>query len=321
MNVIKEIDKSKLAITTYPDFTPVVKDVFNEYLEFIKEFPQHCDFTLNNMLIWLENESSLEMSWLNECIVLKVSDSIYKNNLGDGRWMSVLGSNDTDAPLDTLFTTGVNELKMVPDYFVEKIEDQSKYKITEDLDNKDYILNIDDLVHSSGKVYQNFRHQISYFLKNYSELALLKVLDLSSTTDINEIINALHTWPISSFSSDGNDPARVDARAIDRLFKLQNILPVKHQCLGLYIDGQLQGFSIFHVPISNSNIAMGNHIKFNSEYKRLFDFLVFATANRLREQGVIFLNAEQDMGIEGIRYHKSDLNPELYYRKYIIQPR
>lgn len=308
---------SKINTPAYPDFQYFTVDDFSWYQDFISQFPQHCDFTLNNLLVWIGGKDQIfKYSWLNGNMIIHAEESLYNG----GDWFTILGNKMADDTLETLSRAkNIKGLEMVPDYFVEGIADKDRYATSDDSDNYDYILNIEKLLEKNGKLYANFRYQISYFLKNYSEEAHLKELDLSNIECTKEITSALQTWPkINSFIPGGNDPKKLDEKAILRLLSIQEIIPNKHRCLGLYINRTLQGFSIYHIPEASEKIAIGNHIKFNGEYRRLFDFLVYATASRLHSEGITILNAEQDMGIEGIRNHKKDLNPMTYYKKYSI---
>lgn len=304
---------------TFPLFKVFSEDDFLSYQKFISPFPQHCDFTLNNLLVWVSGGNTLEYSKLNGNFVFKINDSLYLGPSATPTY-TVIGVNKADKTLATIFKVlGIDKLDLVPDYFVGKLKNPDLYSIKEDSDNRDYIIDVNKLLLKQGKEYEGFRYQIKFFLKNYSEEAIVRPLDLSSNSTILDIVNAMHTWPeITSFTPNGNDPHRRDAKAIDKLLNLQTILTVKHQALGVYIDGKLQGFSFYHIPPSKDSIAIGNHIKFNSKYQRLFDFLVYATASNLKSQGVKLLNAEQDMGIEGIRHHKMALNPVTFYEKYTI---
>jgi hypothetical protein len=312
----------------FPVFKPFTEKNYKAYQEFVFPYRQHCDFTLNNLLVWLGGDTNLSYSWLNGNCVIQAKESLYQStNAGPQAaslaWYTIVGDTWPDKSLASIFATGqIKQLLMVPDYFVEKIKRPEKYVITEDTHNRDYIIDVDKLLQSKGQDYGDFRYQINYFLRKYSEHAVLRELDLSNSADADKIRNCLNGWPrINSFESTGNDPDRLDAQAIEMLLKLQPKLPIKHQCLGLFIEDTLQGFSIFHIPYAKDRIAMGNHIKFNGTLPRLFDFLVYATASKLRSQGVHILNAEQDMGIEGIRHHKTILNPFTFYKKYSITPR
>lgn len=324
MTVTTVSSKPKFHSVLFPDFSRLSEADYPEYESFISQFPQHCDYTLNNLLVWLAGDKIVEYSWLNGNLVLRFHTSFLFgpsiNTDHDRVWHTVLGVNEPDATVDELLRSPeISELMAVPDYFVDKLTNAKNYLVTEDLGNRDYILDIENLVRKSGKVYENFRYQVSYSLKHHSEEAVVKELDLSDLQSIRLIINALHMWPkVNSFEKDANDEHRADADALQRLFLLQPKLPTKHKCIGLFIHGQLQGFSIYHIPTSNNHIAMGNHIKCNGEYKRLFDFIVYITATRLRTHGVTLINAEQDMNIEGIRHHKMYYNPVTFYRRYTL---
>jgi len=309
---------SKPSVSVFPKFEALKPNLFNYYQDFIYEFPPHCDFSLNNLLIWFGDKST-RISQLNENLVLEINETTYSNQLG-GSWFTILGNNKADESLETFWNSGLaNELVMVPDYFIDSLNNPDGWVIKEDEDNRDYILSISSLLSKKGKLYENFRYQISYFLRHYSGDSRLQDLDLLNPNASSVITECLKSWHVNSFVDGANDSQRVDELAIHRLLELQNVLPIKHRCIGVYIDDKLAGFSIFHVPNSKYSIGLGNHIKFNGQYKRMFDFLIFATASRLNTEGIKYLNAEQDMGLPGIRHHKKYLNPETFYKKYTIE--
>jgi hypothetical protein len=309
---------SKPRISLFPEFDHLTPDLFELYEGQLFDFPPHCDFALNNLLVWFGADKT-RISSLKGNIVLEVNDTVYSNQLG-GSWYTILGDKMMDETFESFFKEELSEeLIMVPDFTIAGLRDARAWTIKEDPDNRDYILSIPSLLNKTGKVYENFRYQISYFLKNHSEDAKLQDMDLMQPSVQEEIINGLQAWKVNSFTKGGNDYKRVDEQAIRKLLELQPILQTKHRCIGLYIDDTLSGFTIFHVPINSHRIGLGNHIKFDGKYKRMFDFLVFVTASRLRTEGLEFLNAEQDMGLPGIRHHKKYLNPVSYYRKYTVR--
>ena len=224
MAFLTKLSKTKKQIDDHLVFEKFGPEHFTEYQDFISRFPQHCDFALNNLMVWMAGNTGLAFCWLNGNIVLRISGSIYENQL-DGTWYTVLGDSDADNTLEQLFTwLNTGTLLMVPDYFVSALEHPERYSIVEDADNRDYILDIDTLIQRSGKKYENFRYQISYVIKNYSHESVIKELDLSKEQDVLLIINSMHTWShITSFADGANDEYKVDAIAIDRLFQLQHI--------------------------------------------------------------------------------------------------
>ncbi len=294
--------------------------MYGDYQGFVYAYPQHCDFALNNLLVWLaDGDSSVEYSQLRGNLVLRGNGSLC-GSMPDERWVTVLGDHNADETLaDILSDPSIDRLEMVPDYFVDALHDPQQYKVTSDDANSDYVLEIDPLARMEGKKYEHFRYEVNHFRRNYGEATETREIDLQSSVGADAVLGAMRTWSrVNSFSPDGNDPERVDERAIKRLIGLQPTLPVKHHCIGVYVDGELEGFSIFHKPHAKDSIALGNHIKYNAEYRRMFAFLVSVTAQHLVSEGTQLLNAEQDMGIEGLRKRKMALRPAMYYRKYAI---
>lgn len=306
-------------INTFPNFVTLDENHYSFYEKFVKNFPQHCDFTLNNLLIWLGSNKHVEYSLLYNNIVLKIDESLYDIH-NEHLWYTILGNNDADNTLRTVFSSGItNKLSMVPDYFINAIT-TIDYEIIEDRANHDYILRVDDIYAKKGRQYENYRHQINYVIKQYGNNLNTQKIDLSTEQGKIAISDSFKRWQhINSFSPDGNDSSRLDKAAIKHLLAIQDKLPVKHQCIGVYINNILEGFSIFHIANSKDNIAMGNHIKYNAAYNRMFDYLVFETVNELKRQNVTLLNAEQDMGLLGLRTHKKSLAPFTYYKKYTIK--
>lgn len=292
------------------------------YQDFIKNFPVHCDFSPNNLMIWLSAKSDVHGCWLNGNLVLSINGAVFSEKL-NSTWYTVLGNNKADDTLDIIFNTaGFLRLEMVPEYFTDAVRTRNNYIIKEDADNKDYILSVEGLMNKAGKEYVWYRRQINHFENLYGNFTEIKELDPLSQRHSTEIIHVLKFWrSIASFSNKGNDAHGVDEDAINRLLKLQPNLLTKHKIIGLYIDGKLEGFTIYHIPISASSMAVGNHIKHNANIERAFDYLIYQTVKKLHENNIEYLNGEQDMGIEGLRYHKSLLRPVAFHKKYSIEPK
>lgn len=308
---------------TFPIFRSLSKKDFPRFLDISRSLPQHIDFTLNGVYVWLSgrNDYNIDISWLNGNIVLKIMDCALLNNNSPA--YTVIGNTSPDETLLELLqntTVDIKELVMVPDFFVENIKQTNLFHISEEVNHRDYILDVNSLVSKKGSLYEDFRHNINYVLKNYSDGMILKDMDLSNAGHLKEVVNAMHSWTnIRSFSAGGNDPDKLDAWAINRLLNLSSTLPISYKCLGVHIGDTLKGFSIYHIPNPKGEIAMGNHIKCSSAYNRLFDFLVWITAIRLKEMGIKLINVDQDMGNPGVKSYKSKLNPVKFYKKYSIK--
>jgi len=302
---------------TFPDFCSLSPEWYGWYQERLYELPQQSDFTLNNMLVWLGGDCGVECSAVDGSIVLRVSSS--RVEALRGTWLTLLGPAVDRATLDLVLQLAPgHKLRMVPDYVVSTACG-ADHVVAEDRDNFDYILDVEGLAQMTGKKYERFRYQVRRFERLHGSDAAVRELNLRDPSDAAAVLGALVAWPrVNSFGPGGNDPTRTDQRAIEQLIRLQPELSVRHRCLGVFIRGRLRGFSIFHVPHARDPIGMGNHIKYDASFDRMFDYLVHVTACDLREQGIHRVNADVDLGMPGLRRHKMQLRPVEFYKKYTV---
>jgi hypothetical protein len=86
--------------------------------------------------------------------------------------------------------------------------------------------------------------------------------------------------------------------------------------LAVYIDDVMVAYSIYE--ITKGDYAVGHFEKALKVHDGLYDYLKHKTANDLHQQGVKYINYEQDLGIAGLRRTKLLLHPEHFLKKYTI---
>lgn len=310
-------------LPNFPQFSPINSLNLLDYHEYTKQFPLHCDYSPNNLMVWLSGYEAVYGSWLNGNLVLRISGVLYgvRNEWSVSRWMTIIGNREAEQTLRYIYAVYPNiELRMVPDYFAEQISDTQSYEVLVDGANTDYILRVDNLMCKVGKDYTWYRRRLNRFTRDYGKSVRVKELNVQSNVHTREVLNALDRWYSGILSrKKENDEEGADVQAIQRLFNLQRILHVKHSILGLYINGYLEGFTIYHIPYETMSMALGNHTICNKDINGAFDYLLDQTVHRLHAQGIQYLNSEQDMGLEGIRYHKSLLKPVMFHKRYTIR--
>lgn len=289
----------------------------SQYQSFYKHLPPYSDFSFNNLLVWLDFNDDLSYCLLEGNYVFRFSNPFEDNQ----ETYTVIGSNASEDVLDKLFahietTTDSPKLEMVPECFVDSMgtTERDKYTIREEPDNMDYIFDIAQTHRAKGKPYAKIREAINYFVKHYGDNILLQPIDLHDDKGRALIINSLHQWR-SVYSMTENDRMRSEGIAIDRYLRFAPQLDVN--CIGLYVDGQLQAFGIFHLP-PQGDYAIFNHLKCNYDYKNIFDLSFYSAIGMMNDLGATLVNAEQDLGIEGIRKHKQALNPVKFLKRYTI---
>ena len=301
----------------FPDFRikKFTVDLRSEYLNYYKNFEPYSDYSFSNLMVWLDLNNDLEIANDAENIIFKFSNPFQGNSLN----LTLLGRNNPIASINKILEyekkLGIKqEIVMVPESVISgQSIDNNKLKITEDLDNRDYIFSIEETYYSKGEKYDDYRHKINNFLSNHHTDLNYKDLDIRDFSSKKLIINSMHLWG-SPDRITNNDKSNIEGLAIDRYLKISD---KACHCIGIFIGGKLESFSLFQLP-PQKDFAIGNHIKCNYAYKYIFDFTYCCTINKLFSQNIKYINGEQDLGIPGLRIHKREMNPVGYLKRYTI---
>lgn len=293
----------------FPIFKKLTLEDKKHIDSFLKSLPPYSDFLFSSLWCW-NTKLQIEFSILNNNLVLKMPDYI-SNEI----FITFVGSNNIEDTIDTLLKHGKDAglkevLKLLPEHNFQK-EDltklQSKYNITEDRNNFDYILSIDNLVTMAGLY--NKKNKVNQFQKKHQYK--IKIEDLKDAAVQDKIFTFVKNW----FESSKN-PNATNENELAALRKLLDYAHSLHpQVICLYVEDKLIGFSIFE--IFSNNYAIHAFQKGLHEYKGVYEFLYFQMAHYLKKQGCLYLNIEQDLGIEGLRRAKLDYNPS-FLKKYTI---
>src|ERR1035438_5674317 len=91
----------------FPAFKKLDQDFYYDYQLFISKFPQHCDYTLNNLLVWTKDGYDIEYCWLNDNIVFKNLNLTFINLNPDENVLklTIVGVKDADDSLKIIFDT------------------------------------------------------------------------------------------------------------------------------------------------------------------------------------------------------------------------
>ncbi len=301
-------------IEIFPEFTSFSFNIQNEYENFIKDFAPYGDFSFVNLVIWLNLENDLEISKLNKCLVLRFTNIFDK---GRPKVYSIIGQENVDDAIDDLklyFAQHNIDQKALYSVIQETADNLKKYKAVEDRDSFDYIYDIDDQIRLLGTKFGKIRRKVNNFIHTNGDFTIIKEIDLDNETDFNNLINAMHTW-VRMYDLGGNDTEHVEARALSRSLKYHNKLGFR--CIVVCVNGEIEAFTLFFINHSNL-LANISHTKCSYEYKHLFDFTLYATASKLRTEGLKYFNLEQDLGIAGMREHKLSLRPAKMLKKYSV---
>lgn len=230
-------------------------------------------------------------------------------------FLTFLGPNSLEETIHILLKYSRNlnldaKLKLLPEHNfsdAELIKLQSQYHIAEDRDNFDYILSIDKIISMEG-LYRK-KNKVNLFKKSYKYSIAFEDLKLINVQ--KKILKFVNDW----FRNHHNPQAinSSEQTAICKLLKHSQDLNPKVICV--YVKNELVGFSIFE--LFNKEYAVHAFQKARREYKGVYEFLYHNLAIYLKQQECLYLNIEQDLGIEGLRQAKVAYNP-TFLKKYTI---
>jgi len=178
-----------------------------------------------------------------------------------------------------------------------------KYVFVPDRPNYEYVYLADELISLQGKKFHAKRNHINKFLQDHTyEYRAYR------NEDYDNCIALQQRWIKSKEDfSEGYEEMEVIKSA------LLNLDTLGMKCGLLFVDGELQGFSIgekfendmviIHIEKANPDIP-GAFVLINREFVR----------NEWSD--VKYINREEDMGIEGLRKAKLSYNPVFMLEKY-----
>jgi hypothetical protein len=274
----------------------------------------YCDFSLNNVLIWLDQGDDLELSVHGDCAVLRFASPFEKSRRRYALFGTANVGNAVWDVLDFMLAQGEDVgLCMVPGETVWLIDRKHGLHIEEESWNADYVFHIETAYGLKGRRYGNLRQRINAFESCYSNIERAD-LDLRDR-QTNQLVRQLFEDRMSSTFSRQNDPGGVQGLAIAKHLDLAG--SVRVHALGTFVGDRLVSVSIYHHPPQPGWIIL-NHIICDYRYKGAFGYSFHQVIRQAYDAGKTWLNAEQDLGRPGLRQTKSLLRPHHFLRRYSV---
>jgi hypothetical protein len=302
-----------MSFPKFPEFQKLTINDRDMYLYYYAQLDEpYSDFSFDNALVWLDFHNDLEVSDLNNNLVLRFTNILENNTT----CYSIIGVSHLEATIYTLlgFLVRCRErpvLSYVPEQITLAINHPAIH-IQEDIDNKDYIYDVNSLAAIHGKQYRNLRERVIKFENNQN----ISIRPLNSRDQVTKemIFSTIQKWSeTENFLH--NDPNRLELVAIRKHLDLAESLNMHTH--GIYLDDKLVCIIITHSP-PHKGWLIGNHLKYDYDYPGAFGYAVHVLAQLAQSEGIAWLNIEQDLGIEGLRRIKTLLRPEKFLRRYTV---
>ncbi len=298
----------------FPNFSKLTLASKNIIEKLIINYPPFSDFTFTSLWTYNTNES-VEYSILNDNLVIKFQDYITQEF-----FYSFIGSNKIVETTEILLKFSIKKgldpkLKLIPHSVIESEPRLNRYfLITEDPDNHDYIISASNMANLPKKIYENKRYYVNRFGKKYPD-HIVRELDLSDKNHQKQMIGLFERW--INVSKHSAEDSQNELNAFKRL--LNSIKSLKVGGMGIFIDKKLSAFTTFEIVHKGYGMAIFE--KANNNFEDIYTKIAHLGAVNLHKKGVIHINFEQDLGIEGLRKAKTLWKPTHFLKKYIISPK
>jgi len=292
------------------------KKLFDEYFQ--KYPPENSEFTFTNLFMWRKYYNFLFLEYKGHIILF--SHDYLKNHRKpintDSEdyiyFFSPIGPNPDEIIIELFENISNIEIHRVPEKICKKLTQNEKFNQLnmdhlEDRNNWDYVYNKEEILNLAGNKYRQNRRWLQKFLNNYDYD--FKVI----TGDLVEKCKELQLeWCIiRACTEDESLEAEQEAiyEALDNFEALGfsgGLLCVEDKCAA-YSFGEMlnDGTLVIHIEKA--------HTEYEGAYQAINNFFLKSCY-----EDAIYVNREQDLGIEGLRRAKESYKPINMIKKSII---
>lgn len=198
---------------------------------------------------------------------------------------------------------------LVPGHMVQYLEEAFPGQMTfvHDRDNDEYVYLKDKLITLSGRALHKKKNHMNYFLKNYGYTAEPITRDMEE--EIMEF--TARSRENKGYDADEMESLYMEEEAIREI--LQLIDRPKIYSVAVRVNGVLQGFAIGE--LINGDTAAEHFEKANEDYRGLYQ-VVCSEFCKMLPENIVYVNREEDMGLENLRQAKEALKPNHMEEKY-----
>ncbi len=297
------------------------------------EYPPYSDFNFVSMWSW-DIRGEMRLSVLYGNLVVRFTDY-----LTGQPFYSFIGENKVNETAKALLQLSKKEklkpmLKLVPEFTVKLLD--SKFNVAEDRDNFDYLYTVANLATLKGNSFQTQRNLINQFLKTHEGWSI-KVVNFNEISQKNSILTLFSRWIINRknvTAHRGNVVSfftkwiKVKPNALmqqeyeneflslNKLLTISNSSKFNLMCFEIYVKNALIGFVI------NESVGEYNIIHFekaDTSFKGSYQLLMQENSKMLHDNNIRYLNFEQDLGVESLRFAKTKFKPSSFLKKYTVK--
>ena len=301
----KELNAKSNFMIPFKDITLADKDTITSFT--MKSDRRNCDLSFSNLCSWRFLYDT-QFAVVDNFLVFKFwagEQLAYMMPVGTGDLKAVLWELIEDARKENQHFCMLGVCSNMRADLEAILPEQ--FTFTEDRDYADYIYLRSDLSTLKGKKFQAKRNHINRFRNTYPDYEYTPI-----TPDrIQECLDLEAEW-CKVNNCDQQEGTGNERRAL--IYALHNF-----EALGLtggilHVNGKIVAFT-FGMPINHE--TFGVHVeKADTSIEGAYAMINYEFANRIPEQ-YIYINREEDLGIEGLRKAKLSYQPATILEKYM----
>lgn len=268
---------------------------------------RNCDLSFSNLCSWR--------------FLYKTQFAVVDNYLafkfyvaGELAYMMPVGQGNSCGVLTALMEDAAKEnqpfrMLGVCNCMKDKIESAmpGRFEFTSDRNSADYIYLRTDLAELKGKKFQSKRNHVNRFYKTYENYEYLPI----TPEHIDECLKLEEEWCRANNCEEENGLGN-ERKSLT--FALNNFEKIGLTGGILRVDGKIAAFT-FGMPINKT--TFGVHVeKADTQFEGAYTVINQEFARHIPEQ-YIYLNREEDLGIEGLRKAKLSYQPTIILEKFV----
>jgi hypothetical protein len=276
----------------------------------------YADLEPSNLLVWMDLMDDLAVSAIDDAIVFRYTDVL---GLGGTNLLPVAGAL-TDHVIAKVVEYGESVegrslVSEVPAHICRELN-QTRWSIQPDRDSFEYILDVEEHAKHEGSAMRRRRNEVRQFLNACGDgSARVRCYNLADAEFQRLLLEHIAAHPMCS-TDEGCARNRHESRAILRNLRYAKVFD--KQGIVVSVESDIVALAIYaHLDTRAVSV---NHLKADYGYNYSFNYTTHRLAQELRNRGIRELNLEQDLGIDGLRIHKSRLHPVRMLEKVRITP-
>lgn len=296
----------------FPNFRKFKQTEVRQYEAYYATIQPYADLNAANLFIWADIFNDLSVSVLDGTLVLR-----YTNPFQNKRTTYALsGKPISPENLLKIFAYQMDRgddviLREVPSHLLPC--DDSRFISYDDRDSYEYILSVEQHATYPGKAFSRQRRRIGFFEREHRNDTFTvehrPYIDHALAGELEEFMTSYDT--MNDLSDDNLEPIALQ-KALTFSKKLGK------EVFLIRMNNRLVAFCIF---VRVGPTAIVNHIKVDRDIQYMFDYSTYRLAQYFYAAGIQEMNFEQDLGLPGLRDHKTRLRPIRFLKKSCILPK